>query len=96
MRNPLAAMFNSFAALLLAAAPALADVYQGTGQVVSGPGAGATVSMTVDYDGQNLRVVSGPSLEGSQVRVDHRGNVLDLTVFRGQHVIRYHLLRTGR
>lgn len=97
---PMATWFGTLpgitTALLIALAqPVNADIYQGTGQVVSGPGAGAKVSLTVDYDGENLKTISGPSLEGSQVRVDQRGDELDVTIFRGNQVIRYSLKRVS-
>ncbi|AGY56872.1 hypothetical protein [Gloeobacter kilaueensis] len=75
------------------ALPARADVWQGNGQVVSGPGAGATVSLTVNYDGETLKTISGPTLEGSQVRVDQQGDFLELTLFRGNQVVKYRLRR---
>lgn len=89
-------LLSTTTALLIALAqPVNADIYQGTGQVVSGQGAGAKVSLTVDYDGENLKTITGPSLEGSQVRVDQRGDALDVTIFRGNQVIRYNLKRVG-
>jgi hypothetical protein len=95
MTSWLGSLLSLSGALLIAAQPVSADIYQGTGQVVSGPGAGAKVSLTVNYDGQNLKRISGPPLEGSQVRVDQRGDELDLTIFRGNQVIRYNLKRVG-
>ncbi|BAC90657.1 glr2716 [Gloeobacter violaceus PCC 7421] len=76
-------------------APVHAEVWQGTGQVVSGPGTGAAVSLTVDYDGQKLKALSGPPLEGSQVRIDQQGDVLELTIFRGNQVVKYRLKRVA-
>lgn len=94
MRNTTMSFLFSTSLVFALAKPAHADVYQGSGQVVSGPGAGQMVSLTVDFDGQNLRTLAGPPLEGDQKRVEFRGDALDITVFRGNQVIRYHLMRT--
>lgn len=83
-------------AVLTTVQPARADVWQGSGQVVSGPGAGATVPLTVDYDGQNLKTLSGPTLEGSQVRIEQQGDSLELTLFRSNNqIVKYRLRRVS-
>ncbi len=94
MRNPAMSLLLSTSLVFALAKPAHADIYQGSGQVVSGPGSGQIVSLTVDFDGQNLRTLAGPPLEGAQKRVEARGDALDITVFRGNQVIRYHLVRS--
>jgi hypothetical protein len=94
MRNSAMSLLLSTGLVFALAKPAHADIYQGSGQVVSGPGAGQVVSLTVDFDGQNLRTLAGPPLEGAQKRVEARGDSLEITVFRGNQVIHYHLVRT--
>lgn len=46
--------------------PALAgQVYEGSGQIVSGPGQGGSVNLRLEIEGNRVRSLSGPPLDGN-------------------------------
>ncbi|MBC8121231.1 MAG: hypothetical protein H7Y22_05255 [Gemmatimonadaceae bacterium] len=92
--NTLAIIFLVMAST--AFVPVRADIWEGDGRIISGPGEGGTTHLRVDYDGQNLRTFpGGPLLEGSMVRLEEQGERLDLTILRNNRIIRYQLRRVG-
>ncbi|MGA7953312.1 MAG: hypothetical protein WCA07_07295 [Gloeobacterales cyanobacterium] len=81
-------------------------VYEGSGQITSGPGSGGVVGMRVVVEGTRYRVVEGPRMEidnpppsffqgDTEWQINRGGQYLYITVRRpnGQ-VIQYALMRT--
>ena len=80
-------------------------VYEGSGQITSGPGSGGVVGMRVVVEGNRYRVVEGPRMEidnpppsffqgDAEWQINQGGQYLYITVRRpnGQ-VIQYSLIR---
>jgi hypothetical protein len=80
-------------------------VYEGSGQITSGPGAGGVVGMRIVVEGNRYRVVEGPRMEidnpppsffqgDAEWQINQGGQYLYITVRRpnGQ-VIQYSLIR---
>ena len=80
-------------------------VYEGSGQITSGPGAGGVVGMRIVVEGNRYRVVEGPRMEidnpppsfsqgDEEWQINRGGQYLYITVRRpnGQ-VIQYALIR---
>jgi hypothetical protein len=81
-------------------------VYEGSGQITSGPGAGGVVNMRVVVEGTRYRVVEGPRMEidnpppsfsqgDTEWQINRGGQYLYITIRRpnGQ-VIQYSLVQT--
>ncbi len=81
-------------------------VYEGSGQITSGPGAGGVVNMRVVVEGNRYRVLEGPRMDidnppssfsqgGEEWQINRGGQYLYITVRRpnGQ-VIQYSLVQT--
>ena len=79
-------------------------IWRGTGQIVSGQGHGASLRLEVETDGGRIRTRSGPALDatfsgGNETfrnsegtwQIDRRGQRLNITLYRGEQVIRYQL-----
>ena len=88
----------------LAAVAQAGTIWRGTGQIVSGQGHGASVQLVVETDSGRIRTRSGPALDatfsgGNETfhnsegtwQIDRRGERLDITLYRGEQVIRYQL-----
>ena len=89
----------------LAAAARAGTVYRGDGQIVSGQGQFARLQLTVEIDRGRIRTRSGPALDArfsggtgtfqnseGTWQIDHRGDLLNITLYRGGQVIRYRLV----
>jgi hypothetical protein len=80
-------------------------VYEGSGQITSGPGSGGVVSMRVVVEGSRYRVVEGPRMEidnpppsfyqgDEEWQINQGGQYLYITVRRSNgQVIQYSLIR---
>ena len=88
----------------LVAAARAGTIWRGTGQIVSGQGHGARLQLVVETDRGRIRTRSGPALDASfsggsgtfennegTWQIDRRGERLNITLYRGQQVIRYQL-----
>ncbi|MGK7911579.1 MAG: hypothetical protein AB4050_08885 [Synechococcus sp.] len=98
------AIFNPLAAVAQAG-----TIWRGTGQIVSGQGHGASLRLEVETDGGRIRTRSGPALDatfsgGNETfhnsegtwQIDRRGERLNITLYRGEQVIRYRLSPDGK
>lgn len=98
---------GSLVGLAIAIQPALAQdrtVWQGSGQVVSGHGQGASVHLVVETTPNRIRTQSGPALDASFThgqqtvsneagtwQIESHGDRLGVTLYRDNQIIRYHL-----
>ncbi|MEL7084750.1 MAG: hypothetical protein AAF268_00445 [Cyanobacteria bacterium P01_A01_bin.3] len=93
----------------LAAVAQAGTIWRGTGQIVSGQGHGASLRLEVETDGGRIRTRSGPALDatfsgGNETfhnsegtwQIDRRGERLNITLYRGEQVIRYQLSPDGK
>ncbi len=84
-------------------------IWSGNGQIVSGQGHGASLRLVVETDSGRIRTRSGPALDatfsgGNETfrnsegiwQIDRRGERLNITLYRGEQVIRYQLSPEGK